>query len=88
MCTYDKDYSIFKRYPGGDLNVIRNAVVGGIKSIKMWEEGVAQGVSKCIILNLKCAGRVRGGSTKLNCGGRYPQKSSASPPPSALLKME
>ncbi len=26
----------------------------------MWEEGVAQGVSKCIILNLKCAGREGG----------------------------
>ncbi len=51
----------FSKVTGGvDLKVIRNARVGRIKSIKMWEEGVAQGVSKCIILNLKCTGRGAG----------------------------
>ncbi len=46
MC---KGYSIFKGYPREDQKVIHNAGLGGIKSIKMWEEGVAQGVSKCNI---------------------------------------
>ncbi len=51
---FNKGYSIFKGYPGGgDLKVIRNAGLGGIKSIKIWEEGVFLSV----ILNLKCAGR-------------------------------
>ncbi len=47
--TAIKGYSIYKGYPGGDLKVICNVGVGGIKSIKMWEEGVAQGVCKCNI---------------------------------------
>ncbi len=74
---HPKWYCIFKSYPGGDLKVIRNARVGGMKSIKMWEEGVAQGVSKCIILNLKCAGM--GGQQNWIVVVGTPQKCSGLP---------
>ncbi len=50
-----QDYSIFKGYLGGDLKIICNAGVGGIKSFEMCEDGVAQGGSKCNIEFKMCS---------------------------------
>ncbi len=51
ICIFLGAIPFSKVTPGGGqyLKVICNAGVGGIKKIKMWEEGVAQGVSKCNI---------------------------------------
>ncbi len=47
---------------------------------------MAQGVSKCNIEFKMCRKGGGRGSTKLNCGGRYPPKKFRAPPPQCTFE--